>query len=99
LAGLFPDWLFARKAYMELNAYMNTRVDRTLALPREELLKREQKMNLMEKLAVKQPDRKVRICASHGMPNAEADILVVKYIKDQLIAVLLASKVSNPKAR
>ncbi|KAF9697072.1 hypothetical protein EKO04_005147 [Ascochyta lentis] len=72
LASLFPDWIFARKAYRELNAYMNTRVDRTLALPREDLLKKEQKMNLMETLAVKQPDR--------------------KYIKDQLIAVLLASK-------
>jgi hypothetical protein len=84
---------------MELNAYMNTRVDRTLALPREELLKKEQKMNLMETLAVKQPDRKVRIYTVHGMPNAEADILVAKYIKDQLIAVLLASKLSSPKAR
>lgn len=55
LAGLFPDWLFARKACMEPNAYMNTRVDRTLALPREELLKKEQKMNLMEILAVNSP--------------------------------------------
>lgn len=63
LAGLFPDWLFAWKAYRELNTYMNTRVDRTLALPREKLLKKEQKMNLMETLAVKQPNRKVRFRA------------------------------------
>lgn len=74
LAGLFPDWIFARKAYIELNAYMDTRVDRTLALSKEELLKKEQKMNLMETLAVKQPDRKVRICAAYGIPNAETDI-------------------------
>lgn len=67
LASLFPDWIFARKAYRELNAYMNTRVDRTLALPREGLLKKEQKMNLMETLAVKQPDRKVRSCVAVGL--------------------------------
>lgn len=83
---------------MELNAYMNTRVDRTLALPREELLKKGQKMNLMETLAVKQPDRKVCFSAAHEIPNAEADVIVAQYIKDQLIAVLLASKVSIKKA-
>jgi hypothetical protein len=80
---------------MELNKYMNTRVDHALALPREDLLEKKQKMNLMETLAVKQPDRKVRItCATHAIFVAGADILIAKYIKDQLIAVLLASKVS-----
>lgn len=78
---------------------MNTRVDRVLALPREELLKKDEKMNLMETLAVKQPDRKVCIFAPLGPRNIDADIVITKYIKDQLIAVLLASKVSSPKTR
>lgn len=55
---------------------MNTRVDRALALPKDELLKKKQKMNLMETLAVKQPDRKVCYCIAYEGPSAEADVLV-----------------------
>ncbi|KAF2195933.1 cytochrome P450 [Zopfia rhizophila CBS 207.26] len=73
LALLFPDWLIAPHATKELARYMDSRVDKTLSLPRAKLLqKAENEITLMEALALLQPNK--------------------KYIKDQLISVLLAGK-------
>lgn len=61
IALLFPDWLIVPKATKGLSRYMDSIVDKTLSLPPTELKKRgEQQVTLMEALAIKKLDRKVR---------------------------------------
>ncbi|KAL4904449.1 cytochrome P450 [Aspergillus multicolor] len=72
LALWSPDRLLAPVASRDMNRYMDKQIDKTLSLPRQELLEREGKLTLMETLALKTRDR--------------------KYIKNQLVAILLAGK-------
>lgn len=58
LANLFPDWLFAPKAYRELTRYINDLIEKTLALPinNQTDLKTEKEFNLVEDLVATHPN-------------------------------------------
>jgi cytochrome P450 len=58
LANLFPDWLFAPRAYRELTRYINDLIEKTLALPinNQTDSKTEKEFNLVEDLVTTHPN-------------------------------------------
>ncbi|KAK7913920.1 hypothetical protein PG985_011623 [Apiospora marii] len=58
LANLFPDWLFAPKAYRDLTRYIDDLIEKTLALPvnNQTDSKTEKEFNLVEDLVATHPN-------------------------------------------
>ncbi|RAR15275.1 cytochrome P450 [Stemphylium lycopersici] len=58
LANLFPDWLFAPRAYRDLTSYINNLIEKTLALPinNQTDAKTQKEFNLVEDLVSTHPN-------------------------------------------
>jgi len=78
LANLFPDWLFAPRAYRDLTRFIDDLIEKTLALPinNQADSKTKKEFNLVEDLVATHPNDRY-------------------FIRGQLMAVLMASKVRS----